>query len=98
MKRLACLAHTNTDLEFQDATQAVLDGAHICGRKLPFVPGYSAFIDGPDLVTNRDRAFPRRGRGDDDRRVRAGAGKKRYDNDGPPRTVQSVGRYHYGRP
>jgi hypothetical protein len=37
--RSACLAHTNTHLEFQDSTQAVLDGAHICGRKLPFVPG-----------------------------------------------------------
>jgi hypothetical protein len=37
--RLACLARTNTYLEFQDATQAVLDGAHIGGRKLPFVPG-----------------------------------------------------------
>jgi hypothetical protein len=44
------------------------------------------------------RAFPRRGRGDDDRRVRAWAGRKRHDNDGPPHTVQSVGRYHNGRP
>jgi hypothetical protein len=36
---LACLARTNTHLEFQDATQTVLDGAHVCGKKPPFVPG-----------------------------------------------------------
>jgi hypothetical protein len=76
--------------KIKDAPDAVLDGAEIGNSNPAGVAGEAAFVNRAKLIADGHRAGSGRSGGDDDRRMRFGAGRERHDNDGSPGAIERI--------
>lgn len=81
-----------------DVSKSGADGLQVARVELARATAQTSSVDGAHLITHRDAARARGGRGDHDRRSRGGAGREGDDDHRGAGAVETVRRDHGGGP